>query len=149
MARPRKATNDTQVEQPIVEQTIEETVEPSTVESVEEVVDTTVAQSNEESTMVFTIVNDEIQTATPLSLPEDWFEIPLQDWYKLIITRPNEFLRVNVYLEHDGDRIWLGDSDVTIHTTEAIAMVVAKRVAMNSLVELQKMVNRANNIKQL
>jgi hypothetical protein len=146
MARPRKATNETQVEQPIVEETVEETVETSTVE---EVVDTTVAQSNEESTMVFTIVNDEIQTATPLSLPEDWFEIPLQDWYKLIITRPNEFLRVNVYLEHDGDRIWLGDSDVTIHTTESIAMVVAKRVAMNSLVELQKMVNRANQIKQL
>jgi hypothetical protein len=146
MARPRKATNETQVEQPIVEETVEETVESSTVE---EVVDTTVAQSNEESTMVFTIVNDEIQTATPLSLPEDWFEIPLQDWYKLIITRPNEFLRVNVYLEHDGDRIWLGDSDVTIHTTESIAMVVAKRVAMNSIVELQKMVNRANKIKQL
>lgn len=145
MARPRKATNDTSIEQPIVEETVEN-VEPSVVE---EVVDTAVAQPSEESTMVFTVINDEIQTATPLSLPEDWFEVTLQDWYKLIITRPNEFLRVNVYLEHDGDRIWLGDSDVTIHTTESIAMVVAKRVAMNSLVELQKMVNRANNIKQL
>lgn len=151
MARPRKTSIEPVVKQPAVEEVVvDSTTEDSSV--VAEVVEVAEAVVTEESSVteeVVHVINGVALTAEPLQHPVDWFKITLQDWYCLIITKPNEFLRVNVYLEHDGDRIWLGDSDVTPHTTEAIALVIAKRVAMESLVSLQKMVNRANNIQQL
>lgn len=148
MARPRKTSIEPVTEQSTVEEVVvDSTTEESSV--VAEVVEEVVTEDSSVTETVVQVVDNVVSTAEPLQHPVDWFKITLQDWYCLIITKPNEFLRVNVYLEHDGDRIWLGDSDVTPHTTEAIALVIAKRVAMESLVSLQKMVNRANNIQQL
>lgn len=148
MARPRKTSIEPVTEQSTVEEVVvDSTTEESSV--VAEVVEEVVTEESSVTETVVQVVDNVVSTAEPLQHPVDWFKITLQDWYCLIITKPNEFLRVNVYLEHDGDRIWLGDSDVTPHTTEAIALVIAKRVAMESLVSLQKMVNRANNIQQL
>lgn len=148
MARLRKTSIEPVTEQSTVEEVVvDSTTEESSV--VAEVVEEVVTEESSVTETVVQVVDNVVSTAEPLQHPVDWFKITLQDWYCLIITKPNEFLRVNVYLEHDGDRIWLGDSDVTPHTTEAIALVIAKRVAMESLVSLQKMVNRANNIQQL
>lgn len=151
MARPRKTSIEPVAEQPAVEEVVVDstTEESSVVASIVEVAEAVVTEESSVTEEVVHVINGVALTAEPLQHPVDWFEVPLQDWYRLIITKPNEFLRVNVYLEHDGERIWMGESDVTPHTTEAIALVIAKRVAMDNLVSLQKMVNRANNIQQL
>ena len=64
---------------------------------------------SENEPKVFSVTSEGMTPATPITMTDDWFKLRMHDWYRLIVTKPNNMKRSSVFLEHDGDRVWIDD----------------------------------------
>lgn len=96
---------------------------------------------SENEPKVFSVTSEGMTPSTSITMTDDWFRLRMHDWYRIVVTKPNQMNRLNVFLEHDGDRVWIGDvwvGDMEIPTGQPSKEVVDKvrHVAIECLQEI-------------